>query len=508
MPPLRPATAPHRLAEVPAAARAALVAGDPATTVTGITHDSRQVLPGDIYAALSGFTTHGAEFAAAARDAGAAAVLTDPAGLDRALAVGLPVLLADDARAAMGVLAAWAYGDPAASMLVVGVTGTNGKTTTTYLLESALRACGHRTGVIGTVGTRIDDDVVPTVRTTPESTDVHALLAVMRERGVTAVAMEVSSHALVLGRVDGLRFDVAVFTNLSQDHLDFHGDMESYFAAKGALFTPARSRRAVVGVDDDWGRRLAAASGVPVTTFSTRAGVAADWVVTATEPGVGGTDVRVRGPHGGVTLRSPLPGDFNVANTLAAFVALVDAGQPGAEVARGLADAPGVPGRLERVVDPAGRIDAFVDYAHTPDAVERVLAATRAVLPGGRLVAVLGCGGDRDRDKRALMGAVAARLADVVVVTDDNPRSEDPESIRATVLAGARAEPAARAQVLDVGDRRTAVARAVELAGAGDVVLVLGKGHETGQEIAGVVHPFDDRVALAEALAARTGGTR
>jgi UDP-N-acetylmuramoyl-L-alanyl-D-glutamate--2,6-diaminopimelate ligase len=190
------------------------------------------VLPGDIYAALSGFTTHGAEFAAAARDAGAAAVLTDPAGLDRALAVGLPVLLADDARAAMGVLAAWAYGDPAASMLVVGVTGTNGKTTTTYLLESALRACGHRTGVIGTVGTRIDDDVVPTVRTTPESTDVHALLAVMRERGVTAVAMEVSSHALVLGRVDGLRFDVAVFTNLSRDHLDFHGDMESYFAAK------------------------------------------------------------------------------------------------------------------------------------------------------------------------------------------------------------------------------------------------------------------------------------
>ncbi len=484
-----------------AVAALTLAAGSAAVLVSGVTHDSRQVQPGDVYAALPGFTAHGASFAAQAARAGAAAVVTDEAGRDEAVATGLAVLVAEDARSAMGHLAAWAYGYPSHHLLVVGITGTNGKTTMTYLLDAALRAEGRRTGVIGTVGTRIGDEVVPTVRTTPESTDVHALLAVMLERGVSAVSMEVSSHALVLGRVDGVEFDVAVFTNLTQDHLDFHGSMEEYFAAKASLFVPERTGRGVVCVDDGWGRALASASPIPVTTYATVPGLDASWqVLDVVSSDAGGTSAVVAGPDGAAReVHAPLPGAFNLANTLGALAALAAAGCDEAVARAALATAPGVPGRLERVAGPDPQVAAFVDYAHTPDAVERVVSTVRD-LAAGRVLVVLGCGGDRDRDKRGPMGATAARLADVVIVTDDNPRSEPPEAIRASVLAGARGVPGEH-DVREVGDRRQAVREAVAAAAPGDVVLVLGKGHETGQEVSGTVHPFDDRLVLAAALA-------
>jgi UDP-N-acetylmuramoyl-L-alanyl-D-glutamate--2,6-diaminopimelate ligase len=472
--------------------------------VSGVTHDSRAVVAGDLYAALPGFRTHGAEFVAQAADLGAAAVLTDPPGRDRAAATGLPVLVAADPRAVLGAVASRIYGDPSHGLVVVGITGTNGKTTTSYLVDAGFRAAGHVTGVIGTVGTRIGDDVVPTVRTTPEATDVHALLAVMRERGVTAVTMEVSSHALRLGRVDGVRFDVAGFTNLSPDHLDFHVDMDDYFDAKAQLFTAARSDRAVVCVDDVWGARMverARGEGLPVTTYAVGSGTA-DWRAEGVVAVPGGSVLRGRGPVGvDVPLEVRLPGEFNVANALGALALLAEAGVDPLVAADGIAACTGVPGRMERVPDPdlERGLLAFVDYAHTPDAVERAVAAAR-IGARGRVTAVLGAGGDRDPHKREAMGEAAGRGADQVVVTDDNPRSEDPAAIRAAVLRGVAG--AGAAPGVEVPDRRTAIGLAVAMSGRGDVVLVLGKGHEQGQEVAGSVAPFDDREVLAEALAA------
>lgn len=468
--------------------------------VTGVTHDSGQVRPGDLYAALPGEHTHGARYAGQAAERGAVALLTDPEGVELAAGSGLPVLVHDRPRTILGEVAAEVYGRPGQDLLVVGVTGTNGKTTITYLLEAALRAAGHRTGVIGTVGTRIGDETVATVRTTPEATDVHALLAVMRERGVTAVAMEVSSHALVLGRVDGLVFDLAVFTNLTQDHLDFHGDLDSYFAAKASLFTAERTRAALICIDDEWGRRLRRTATVPSETYSSESDDA-DWTVTRVRAVAGGSELDVAGP-GGVARRLEvrLPGRFNVANGLASFAAAVSCGAEPVHAAAGIAGCVGVPGRMERVPDPCGErgLLALVDYAHTPAAVGRAVAAARDGAHG-RVVVVVGAGGDRDTQKRGDMGRVAAELADQVIVTDDNPRSEDPAVIRAALLAGANA--AGHASVVEIADRGEAIGRAVSLAGTRGVVLVLGKGHEQGQEVAGRVHPFDDRVALANALA-------
>jgi UDP-N-acetylmuramoyl-L-alanyl-D-glutamate--2,6-diaminopimelate ligase len=330
----------------------------------------------------------------------------------------------------------------------------------------------------------------------------------MVERGATACSMEVSSHALALHRVDGIVFDVAGFTNLSQDHLDFHPTMAAYFATKAQLFTPERSRRGVVCVDDEWGVKLAATAGVPVTTVATvPAAGRADWTVTDRRVEGTGTSFVLSGPAGvEVTGRCPLPGDFNVANVVLALVIMVTDGVPPADAAAWLADACAVPGRMEPVsAGLPGEPVAVVDYAHTPDAVT---AALRALRPGatGPLVVVLGAGGDRDREKRPLMGAAAAAAADVVVVTDDNPRSEDPAAIRAAVLAGAReAAAASGAQVREVGERAAAIRAGVLLA-RGGTLLVAGKGHETGQEVAGVVHPFDDRAVLAQALRAELGG--
>jgi UDP-N-acetylmuramoyl-L-alanyl-D-glutamate--2,6-diaminopimelate ligase len=472
--------------------------------VTGVTHDSRAVVWGDLYAALPGFRTHGAEFVDQAAGLGAVAVLTDPTGRDRAEATGLPVLVAADPRAVLGAVASRVYGDPSRELLVVGITGTNGKTTTSYLVDAGLRAAGHLTGVIGTVGTRIGEDEVPTARTTPEATDVHALLAVMRERGVTAVSMEVSSHALRLGRVDGVAFDVAGFTNLSPDHLDFHDDMDDYVDAKAQLFTAARSRKAVVCLDSAWHTAIldrARAEGLAVSTYAVGA-ADADWRAERVVAVPGGSVFRGRGPgEVDVPVEVRLPGEFNVANALGALAMLVAAGIDPLVAADGIAACPGVPGRMERVPDPdpARGLLAFVDYAHTPDAVERAVAAA-AIGARGSVTVVLGAGGDRDPHKRAAMGEAAVRGASRVIVTDDNPRSEEPAAIRAAVMRGVRTQP--RTPSLDIGDRREAIRTAVSLAGRGDVVLVLGKGHEQGQEVAGSVAPFDDRLVLAEALAA------
>ncbi|MFB0618722.1 UDP-N-acetylmuramoyl-L-alanyl-D-glutamate--2,6-diaminopimelate ligase [Streptomyces sp. AGS-58] len=485
------------LAELAGQLGAAAPAGS--AEVTGITHDSRAVRPGDLYAALPGARLHGADFAAQAAGLGAVAVLTDPTGAERASATGLPVLVVDDPRARMGELAATIYGRPGRDLLQIGITGTSGKTTTAYLVEGGLKTA-RSTGLIGTVEMRIGQERIKSERTTPEATDLQALFAVMRERGVEAVAMEVSSHALVLGRVDGCVFDIAVFTNLSPEHMEFHSGMEDYFQAKAQLFTPRRSRLGVVNTDDEYGRRLAAEAGVPVVTFSAEGHPDADWRAQDVQVGPMDSTFTVLGPNGErVQARSPLPGPFNVANTLAAVVALAAAGLDPQTAADGIAAVPGVPGRLERV-DAGQPYLAVVDYAHKTDAVESVLKALRKVTKG-RLHVVLGCGGDRDRTKRAPMGAAVARLADTAVLTSDNPRSEDPLAILATMLQGAASVPAhERGEVLLFEDRAAAVAAAVGRAQAGDTVLVAGKGHEQGQDIAGVIRPFDDRQVLREAI--------
>ncbi|ANB05944.1 UDP-N-acetylmuramoylalanyl-D-glutamate--2, 6-diaminopimelate ligase [Streptomyces ambofaciens] len=467
--------------------------------VTGITHDSRAVRPGDLYAALPGARLHGADFATQAAGLGAAAVLTDPAGAERVAAAGLPALVVDDPRARMGELAATIYGHPGRDLLQIGITGTSGKTTTAYLVEGGLRTA-RSTGLIGTVEMRIGDERIKSERTTPEATDLQALFAVMRERGTEAVAMEVSSHALVLGRVDACVFDIAVFTNLSPEHMEFHSGMEDYFQAKAQLFTPERSRLGVVNVDDEYGRRLANEATVPVVTYSAEGHPDADWRADEVEVGPLDSSFTVFGPKGErVRAKSPLAGPFNVANTLAAIVALAAAGLDAQTAADGIAAVPGVPGRLERV-DEGQPYLAVVDYAHKTDAVESVLRALRKVTEG-RLHAVLGCGGDRDTTKREPMGAAVARFADTAVLTSDNPRSEDPLAILATMLQGAASVPAhERGEVQVFEDRAAAIAAAVARAEPGDTVVVAGKGHEQGQDIAGVVRPFDDRQVLREAI--------
>ncbi len=471
-----------------------------AGVLTGVTHDSRAVRPGDLYAALPGSSVHGAQFCTAAAAAGAVAVLTDPDGRAAAIASGLPVFVVAEPRARLGEVASWIYGHPSDRLLLAGVTGTAGKSTTSYLLESGLRAAGYRTGLIGGVQTRIGDAARASTLTTPEATDLQALLAAMVERGINAVAMEVSSHALALRRVAGTHYDVAVFTNLSQDHLDFHASMDDYFAAKAELFTPKYARTGVVNIDDVHGRELAAVASIPVTTFSAEGRRAADWRAVDVRSGADGSTFRVIGP-GGVEADAAvaLPGEFNVANALAAIVALVEAGAGLADAVAGVAACPGPPGRLERV-DHGQDFSVLVDYAHKPGAVEALLTAMRAVTQGS-LVIVLGCGGDRDRGKRRLMGAAAARLADVAILTNDNPRSEDPLTILAEMLAGAIGVPQReRAQVVVQPDRAAAIGLAISGADKGDVVLIAGKGHEQGQYVAGAVIPFDDREIAREAI--------
>lgn len=493
---VRPRESPRwTLGDVAAAVGAPMPELSADVVVTGLALNTADVRPGDLYAALPGSRSHGADHVEAARAAGAVAVLTDPSGAERVC--GLPVVVRDMPRAVVASLSSSLYDDPSSAFTTIGITGTQGKTTTTYIAEAALGS--RRTAVVGTIGTRIVGVPAASSLTTPEAPQLQALFAVMREEAVEACAMEVSSHALVQGRVDGFAFDHAVFLNLGRDHLDFHTTLEEYFLAKAALFTPEHAARAVINLDDPHGRRLADLTPLPVTTFSTE-GRPTDWRGVNVRPHRLGTDLEVLGPDGeAVELFVPLAGAFNVSNALAVVAVLAGAGYDPGELAEGIAASPGVPGRMERVE--AGQpFTAVIDYAHKPDAVTAVLTALRPAT-AGRLICVIGAGGDRDHGKRPLMGEAAARHADILVVTDDNPRSEDPGVIRAAVMAGASAGPGV---AIEVAGRREAIAHAVGLCRAGDTLVVAGKGHERGQEVAGVVHPFDDREVLLDLIGGAT----
>jgi UDP-N-acetylmuramoyl-L-alanyl-D-glutamate--2,6-diaminopimelate ligase len=476
----------------------------PNVQVTGVTLRGQNAQPGDLFAALPGAASHGGRYAAEAVTQGAVAVLTDPAGVDAMGGdIGVPVLIHPDPRSVLGEVAATVYGHPSDRLRIIGVTGTSGKTTTTYLAEAGLRSAERVSGLIGTVGIRIDGRDQPSALTTPEAPDLQALLAVMVEQGVDTVVMEVSSHALTLGRVDGVHFAVGGFTNLSRDHLDFHPTMQDYFDAKARLFDPESPTHAsisVICIDDDAGREMARLAHHPVSVSAT--GRDADWRVENIDTVELGAQeflaVDPAGVHHG--LRIGLPGRYNVANCLLAVALLDAAGVSPEQAAPGLRSA-SVPGRLELIERGQGFL-ALVDYAHKPGALRAVLETLRAQ-SSGRLAVVFGAGGNRDPGKREPMGRVAAELADLVVVTDDNPRDEEPAAIRTAIVAGANAAGTA-AQVVEIGDRREAIDHAVAWARPGDVVLIAGKGHEAGQTSHGQTRPFDDREELAASLGART----
>lgn len=471
------------------------ILGDPNREVTGVDNDSRSTSAGELYAAFPGANVHGAKFAPQLVEQGVTAFLTDPAGVEimREAHVDLEkltILVHDYPRAIAGHIAAQVYGT-GETPTMLAVTGTNGKTTTTFILDAFLQALGHTTGLIGTVSTVIAGDRVDSVRTTPEAPALHQLFAQMRAAGVDTCSMEVSSHALSQHRVDGAHFAVAGFTNLSQDHLDYHGTMEAYFNAKATLFTPKFASRGVIVLADEWAHRMVEVAQIPVATVSLDPEDTPDYLITR-ENG----EWTLETTQGSCAFTPPLPGLFNVTNTALALAMLLESGIPFADVAR---VAQGtevvVPGRMEVVHAEHPR--AIIDYSHTPDAIAKVLDR----LEGDPVVIVVGAGGDRDSTKRDAMGAAAAEVADVVIVTDDNPRSEDPAAIRAQVLAGARGVQQPRAHTIEeCADRGQAIRRAVELAGHNGTIVVAGKGHETGQEVAGKVLPFSDREQTREAI--------
>lgn len=472
---------------------------DSASTVPldDVTHDSRAAAPGVLFACRPGAVADGHDFAADAVARGAAALL-----VERPLELAVPQLQVDSVADRMGAVAAAVHGDPTAQLDVVGVTGTNGKTTCATLLEGVLSAAGARTGLIGTVTTRIAGHEVPGVRTTPEATDLQRLFRRMRDRDVTAVAMEVSSHGLALGRVNGTRFAVAVFTNLTHDHLDFHHTMDAYYDAKARLFTPACARVGVVDVDDRWGRRLAREAPIPVTTVSLRADADADVVVTRIVPAADGSAVKVRIDGHSHELEIGLPGRFNVANAVLVLTAARRLGIAFDDAAAALRMPWSVPGRMERI-DEGQPFTVLVDYAHTPDSLTRVLETTREIVDG-RVLVTVGCGGERDQAKRPAMGAAAVAGADQVVFTSDNPRGEDPAAILAAIVAGARSATGGQWSVEP--DRRAAIAQVLTAARPGDAVVIAGKGHETGQQLADRTIDFDDR-AVARDLLHQVGHT-
>ncbi|MCX6417420.1 MAG: UDP-N-acetylmuramoyl-L-alanyl-D-glutamate--2,6-diaminopimelate ligase [Actinobacteria bacterium] len=459
--------------------------------VFGVTHNSKSVQAGDLYVALLGANNHGIDFLDEAVANGAVAVASDSRGVEIAKQKSIPTIELSNAREDMAKLAAEVYGHPERKLTLTGVTGTNGKTTTTHIMRSIFLDAKKHVGVIGTLGTYLDEEHLPGARTTPESTDLYATLAVMAERGITHVFMEVSSHALALNRVTGIKFDVAIFTNLTQDHLDFHGSMENYFAAKALLFTPEFSKQAIVCTDDEWGIKLAAQVKIPVITI----GANGAWKTSqpnSSSIGMTTQDIEIQNSDS-ISLSVNMLGSYNATNAACALAASQILGLPIAASLESLKNVRSIPGRLEKVaIDSPGT--AVVDYAHTPDAVATVLTVIRDANPN-KVITVIGCGGDRDSLKRPLMGKVAAQLSDVVIITDDNPRSEDPATIRKSVVDGTKN---GSAQVFEVSDRRVAISQALKLAEAGDVIAVLGKGHETGQEISGKVFPFDDRVVVRE----------
>lgn len=474
------------------------VEGDRHALVSGLSFDSRSLRPGDLFFCIVGATRDGHELAGEAVAAGAAGLV-----VQRPTGAGAPEVVVADVRRAMPLIAAAWLDHPADDLQLLGITGTNGKTTTAFLLESILARAGRRTGLIGTIETRVAQAVRPGVRTTPESLDLQLLFADMRAAGVESVAMEVTSHALVLHRVDGVTFDAAAFTNLSQDHLDFHSDMEEYFAAKRSLFVGERAKRGAANLDDPYGRKLVENAGIDCIGF----GLSDDAQVRARNVRLGGRgNLFTIAAHAGefdsgeIEVHTSLVGDFNVSNCLAAASVALLAGFSLESVGAGLEALDSVPGRFESVSE-GQPFFVVVDYAHTPDSLDNVLREARrlAEQQRARVICVFGCGGDRDRGKRPLMGAVAARLADLCIVTSDNPRSENPSSILDEILEGVLAEKPSGPDVVDP-DRTEAIRGALTRARPHDVVVIAGKGHETGQQFADRTVPFDDRVVARELL--------
>ena len=484
------------LRELSAAVPGTQIAGDGDTEISDLAYDSRRAGPGTLFFCVPGHTADGHDFARQVVAAGAAALV-----VERPLGLGVPELRVADARAAMAPLAAAFHRDPTSELRVAGITGTNGKTTTAFLLRHILEAAGIRTGLLGTVKQVVGGAESEVGRTTPEAIDLQGTFRAMLGADDRACVMEVSSHALALGRTAGIRFEAGVFTNLTQDHLDFHDDMDDYFAAKRLLFEPTDGeppRAAIVNADDAYGARLAGE--IDCVTFSA-AGAEADYRAADVAFDAQGATFRCLAPGGEADVALPLPGHFNVENALAAIAAAGAMGVEVAGAARALATAARVPGRLEPVDEGQG-FPVLVDYAHTPDSLDNVLRAARR-LTAERIVCVFGCGGDRDRAKRPLMGRIGAELADIAVVTSDNPRSEDPGAIIAEILAGIPGGADAERVVVEP-DRRAAIRLALKRAGDGDVVVIAGKGHEQGQELAdGETVPFDDVTVAREALRGR-----
>ena len=462
--------------------------------ITDVTHDSRGAAEGTLFVAVRGSSHDGHDFINLAVDAGSPAVC-----VDHVVGSGVPEIVVDDTRAALGPLAAAVHGHPSRSLAVIGVTGTNGKTTVTHYIESIASSAGIETGLIGTVSTRIGAEELSSVRTTPEATDFQRLLSAMRDKGARVVACEVSSHALTLGRVAATRFEVAAFTNLSHDHLDFHGDMDSYWQAKRSLFTDYEVGTAVVNLDDPVGNRLVADVRSEVLTV----GSDGDVRVTAYRHVGSGTEIEMRTPWGSLSAVTPVVGSFNVSNVAVAVACCLATGVELVAVEKGLPTLQAVPGRFEEMSH--GPLRVVVDYAHTPDGISKAIEAARDLGPA-RVIVVVGAGGDRDHDKRPMMGEAASE-ADLVVVTSDNPRGEDPAEIVSQVMAGI---PPGHAVTLEA-DRVKAIGAAVLGAEDGDLVLILGRGHEAHQEAAGRLVPLDDRDIARRALkkrgvAAESGG--
>ncbi len=463
---------------------------------TGLTHKDSEILPGDVFLAFPGAKVHGAEFIAKAKAAGAVAVLTDQAGAH--LSNELPTLVVTDAREAGATLASSFYRDPVRDLQSIGITGTNGKTTVTTLLNQIFTAVGRESGLIGTVETRIGAESIKSERTTPEAPELQALAATMRERHMRHLVMEVSSHSLALKRMIGSHFSIVGFTNLSQDHLDFHGEMESYFQAKRKLFTHEYGETAFINIDGEYGQRLFSETEINAISIS-RHNTKATWHFTAITNTVGGIEFTIRGRDGIlIESRTLLHGSFNLDNLLLAIAIAYECGVDPLEIASITPRLTGAPGRLEPV-SLGQNFAALVDYAHSPDAVSNVLSAARE-FTNGRLIAVLGCGGDRDASKRILMGAALSEGSDIAIFTSDNPRSEEPSDILNQMTKGLKVEEPSRI----IENRAEAIKAAVALAQPGDTVLVLGKGHESGQEIAGTVFEFDDRIHLALSIEAKS----
>lgn len=461
----------------------------PQTVVLSVTHDSRKVAPGSLFVAIPGATSDGHRFIDSAVEAGAVAVLSE-----HSIEPDVGCIVVPDTRAAMAWAANIVYDRPDEDLTLVGITGTNGKTTVSHMCESIWRSAGRKVGVIGTLGARIDGEPEPIERTTPESSDLQELLAMMRDVDVEVVAMEVSSHAMELHRADAITFEVVAFTNLSQDHLDFHGDMATYFGAKAALFDTDRARMGIINIDDAYGRRLVEMCTVPSVTVG--ASGDADFRFRDVEGTPERTSFVLEYDDRRLALGIPVMGLFNVANAAIAATIAISLETPTDAIVSGLASLPVVDGRME-VIEHGGPFTVIVDYAHSPGAISEVLQAARSVA-GRNVIAVIGAAGDRDRDKRALMGAAAVRFADLVIITSDNPRSEDPAAIAREVQRGADTAPEANA--VTVIDRREAITAALDAAEAGDIVLILGKGHEQGIERHGVIEPFDDRVTSRAVL--------